>query len=140
MAKMISTVLAECNRLKSREERIEYLQKNNTTPLRDILRIAFDDDVVSIMPAGSPPYKADDAPDGYEKSTLHKEYKKFKFFFKGGAPGVTQVKRETMFINMLETIHFSEAELLIAAKDKNLPYRTITKKLVQDAFPNLIKV
>tara|TARA_R110000796_G_scaffold59849_3_gene138197 strand:+ start:5713 stop:6135 length:423 start_codon:yes stop_codon:yes gene_type:complete len=139
MAKLVSEVLAECNRKKSKEERQAFLKQHDSQPLRDILRIAFDDDVVSLLPEGSPPYQADDAPDGYEKSSLHKEYKKFKFFFKGGAPGTTIAKRESIFINLLETVNPKEAELLIAAKDKAFTYRSITKKLVQDTFPDLIK-
>ena len=52
---------------------------------------------------------------------------------------MNQVKRESLFISLLETIHPKDAELFLEAKDKNLKYKGITKKLVMDAFPNLIR-
>ena len=48
------------------------------------------------------------------------------------------LKRESLFLNLLDTLHVEEAELLIAAKDKKMKYKGITKKLVKDTFPNLI--
>jgi len=70
---------------------------------------------------------------------LNKAYTQFKYFFKGPvANEMKQIKRESLFLNLLETLHVEEAELLIAAKDKSMKYKGITKKLVKDAFPNLI--
>ena len=54
------------------------------------------------------------------------------------ANDMNPLKRESLFLNLLETLHIEEAELLIAAKDKKLKSKGITKKLVRDAFPNLI--
>jgi hypothetical protein len=48
------------------------------------------------------------------------------------------LRREGLFLNLLESLNPEEAELLIAAKDKKMKYKGITKKLVNDAFPNLI--
>ena len=64
----------------------------------------------------------------------------FQYFFKGGKGSMLQpMKRETMFVNLLETLHAEEAELLVLAKDRKLKYKGITKKLIQDALPGLIK-
>ena len=49
------------------------------------------------------------------------------------------IKRESMFLEILESIHPSDAQVFIDAKDKNLKYKGLTKKLVMDAFPNLIR-
>lgn len=138
---LIHEVLKNASKLKTREERISYLQKNQSTALKDIFRINFDEDIVSLLPEGEPPYQADDAPEGYQYTTLNKEYTKFKFFFKGpagvaaGAP-----KRENMFLKLIESLHAGEAKVLIQAKDKRLKYAGITKKLVGDAFPGLIRL
>jgi hypothetical protein len=44
-----------------------------------------------------------------------------------------------MFIEMLEAVDFDDAKLLVAVKEKKLPFKTITKKLVMEAFPNETK-
>lgn len=138
--KLISEVLTKASKLPSKEERIAFLRQNRSPALFDILRIAFDDDVVSVLPKGAPTYRKDDAPAGHEYLNLHRGHRRFKYFFKGPvANGVQPLRREGMFLSLLESLHGDEAELLVAAKDKSLKYKGITKKLVQDAFPNLIK-
>tara|TARA_B100000287_G_scaffold128993_1_gene121062 strand:+ start:575 stop:1003 length:429 start_codon:yes stop_codon:yes gene_type:complete len=141
MAKpLISKILKEAGKIKDREGRIAYLRRNDHPALRDVLRIAYDSDVVSALPEGVPPYEPDDAPEGHEYQTLYRAFKRFKYFFKGPiANEVPQVRREGMFISMLETLHADEAAMLCLAKDKKLKVTGITKKLVKDAFPNLIK-
>lgn len=138
--KLISEVLEQASKLSKKEERVAFLRQNRSPALFDILRIAFDDDVVSVLPKGAPTYRKDDAPAGHEYLNLHRGHRRFKYFFKGPvANGVQPLRREGMFLSLLESLHGDEAELLIAAKDKSLKYKGITKKLVQDAFPNLIK-
>lgn len=138
--KLISEVLEQASKLSKKEERVAFLRQNRSPALFDILRIAFDDDVVTVLPKGAPTYRKDDAPAGHEYLNLHRGHRRFKYFFKGPvANGVQPLRREGMFLSLLESLHGDEAELLIAAKDKSLKYKGITKKLVQDAFPNLIK-
>lgn len=138
--KLISEVLEQTSKLSKKEERVAFLRQNRSPALFDILRIAFDDDVVTVLPKGAPTYRKDDAPAGHEYLNLHRGHRRFKYFFKGPvANGVQPLRREGMFLSLLESLHGDEAELLIAAKDKSLKYKGITKKLVQDAFPNLIK-
>lgn len=136
---LISDVLIEQSKLKSKVDKIAYLRKMNSAPLRDILRINFDDDIVSMLPNGAPPYKKDDMPDGMNYSTLQQQYKKFKYFFKGQYSDMNPIKRESIFLEVLESIHPADAEVFIAAKDKDLKFKGLTKKLVMDTFPNLIR-
>lgn len=141
MAKpLISDMLKEVSKLKKKADRVAYLQKNGQyAALRDILRINFDDSIESLLPEGSPPYKEDEMVDGHNYSTLHKEFRKFKYFFNGPTGrALNPARRERLFIELLETIHANEAEMLVLAKDKKLKYLGITKKLVSDAFPGLI--
>ena len=49
------------------------------------------------------------------------------------------MKRERIFIDLLESLHAKEAEVLVLAKDKKLKYKGITGKLVSDAYPGLIR-
>ena len=137
--KLITEVLADAGKIVKRDERIKFLQLNKSPGLTDILRINYDDAVVSALPEGAPNYRQDDAPKDYQYTILNKAYTQFKYFFKGPiANEMKQIKRESLFLNLLETLHVEEAELLIAAKDKKMKYKGITKKLVKDAFPNLI--
>lgn len=137
---LVPEILTRASKLKTKKEKIEFLQKNKCPALLDIIRINFDDDIVSLLPEGCPPFKKDDAPEGYSYSTLHRNFNKFTYFFKGGAgTDMLPAKRELMFINLLESVHHSEADLLVLAKDKKMKYRGITKELCKEAFPNLIK-
>jgi hypothetical protein len=141
MAKpLISKILKDAGKLKKRDERIEHLRKYSHPALKDVLRINFDNDVVSLLPEGNPPYTADDAPAGHEYQTLYRAFKQFKYYFKGPVGlGLKSVRRESMFINLLESLHAEEAEMLVKAKDKKLKVTGITKKLITDTFPDLIK-
>jgi len=137
--KLISEVLAEAGKIILREERIQFLQKNKSPGLTDILRINYDDSIVSVLPTGAPSYKQDDAPKGYEYTILNKAYTQFKYYFKGPvSSGMKPLKREGLFLNLLESLNVEEAELLISAKDKKMKCKGITKRLVNDAFPGLI--
>ena len=138
--KLISEVLSEASKITKKADRITYLRKNKTPALLDILRISFDDDVVTVLPAGAPTFTKDDAPIGYEYLSLHRGHRRFKYFFKGPIANETPaLRREGMFLTLLESLNKEEAELVIAAKDKSLKYKGITKKFIQDTFPNLIK-
>ncbi len=135
---LISEVLRNTSKLKTKKERMAYLKEHDTPALRDIIRINYDDDVVSLLPEGTPPYKKDDAPDGHNFATLHKRHREFVYFFKGPYTKMNQMKRESMFINLLEGIHGDDAEMLIKAKDKSFNYKGITKLLCREVWPNLI--
>ena len=138
----IPEIFEKASSLKARKDKIAYIKEAAALypAFRDILRINFDQDVVSLLPEGEPPYTKDDAPHGHEYQILHKGYRMFQYFFKGGKGSMLQpMKRETMFVNLLETLHAEEAELLVLAKDRKLKYKGITKKLIQDALPGLIQ-
>ncbi len=140
--KLISEILSEAGSKKTRIEKIEFLRKNNSRPLRTILAGSFDPSVTFLLPEGEPPYRKDDAPKGFEPSNLHRISRRFKYFDTGGiGERLEAAKREKMFIDCLESLHPDEAELVLLMKDKKLAgkYKGITKKLVMEAFPSLIR-
>ena len=142
MAKqMLSEVLEGAGNQKTKQDKIDYLRKNGSIPLQTILKGAYDDAVIWNLPKGKPPFKADGAPKGFEMVSLHKQCKKFKHFVKGGV-GDNQpaARRERMFIGILESLHSSEAELVLNMKEKTLmgKYNGITSALVAEAFPDLL--
>lgn len=137
---LIHEVLTEASKLKTKAERISWLRSKSSLPLRDIIKGGFDENITFNIPAGAPPYKKDDAPIGHQPSTLYAQTRKFKYFVKGGiGDRIEPARRESMFINILESVHEDDAELVIAMKDKKLKgkYKGITKALVAEAFPTL---
>jgi len=72
------------------------------------------------------------------RSSIRKEYTKFYNFVKGGNDGLSSLRRETMFINVLEGLHPLEAEILCLVKDKKLETKyKITKEIVSQAYPDI---
>ena len=58
------------------------------------------------------------------------------YLVKGG-PDMRQSKREEIYLNMIRSLHSSEAKLLVSIVGKKLPYKGITKALVSEAFPEV---
>jgi len=134
---LISEIIQRVSNSKTRDEKIQILRHYDSPALRSVLIWNFDDAVESAFPIGEVPYTPNDAPAGTEHSKLIHEWRKFNHFVKG-VTNLTQPKREIMFIQMLESLHESEASLMCLVKDKQLHKKfKITKAVVQDAFPEI---
>jgi hypothetical protein len=98
------------------------------------LQWAFNDNIVSKLPEGKTPYKPNDAPDSdLTESSLRFEFRKFKYFCTDEIKGL---RRESMWIELMESIPAKEAELMELVKDKIWPFKNITKEIAEKAFPN----
>jgi hypothetical protein len=135
---LISEVLRKVSNAKTKEEKISLLRRYNSNALRQLLIINFDESVVSLLPEGEVPYKPNDAPIGTDHTRLEHEYKGLYRFFKGGAK-LPALKRESMFVQLLEGLSAEEAELICLVKDHKLTdkYKRITKAVVSEAFPQI---
>ena len=104
--------------------------------MRQILKGAFDPKIEWDLPAGSPPYIANEAPLGTEHTYLDQEAKRLWHFVKGADANLNKMRKETLFIQILEGLHKSEADLLINVKEKKLnnTYKGLTANLVKEAF------
>lgn len=135
--KMVYEIFELVANAKTKKDKIKILQQNNTWPVKDILRCIYDESIQFLLPEGKPPYNgclAESAAQSLNKTNLN-----YKYLVKGGpAPGMTSVKRENIFISMLETVRPEEAEILILMKDKK-SLKGITKPIVKEAYPDLIK-
>ena len=139
MKLMISEVLQKAHNAKTKAAKIKILQDNNTQALRSIFIINFDESIEPRVPMGEDvPYRPNEAPVGTEHTLLEKEAKTLYRFFEGGDDTLPGMKIESMFIQMLEGLHATEAEVLIKAVNKTLhkKYR-ITQSVVKDAFPSI---
>jgi hypothetical protein len=138
MKLLISEVLQKVSNAKTKVEKVKQLKEYNTETLRMLLIWNFDESVYSAVPPGEVPYTANDAPAGTEHTSLEHESRLFFHFIEGGNQNLTKVKRENMFIQLLEGLHKDEAELLCLVKDKKLGKRyKITKATVTEAFPQI---
>jgi len=131
----VSKVLSQINDLKDKKEIIESLRVNSHPVLVNILKYMFDPNIKFLLPEGKPLYK----PSIYdEPKALLTDIGTLYLYMEGGNPNLKQVRREQLFIQLLERISPSDAELLIAMKDKKSPFKNINKAIVKEAFPGLI--
>lgn len=133
----IGEILDLLKAAKNKQERVQILQTHSSDPLKKFLYLALNPDCQMDLPEGTPPFKPLTKPDGFGDTTIAASIRSWYVFFSKSAPQVTQSKRETMFINLLETLDQREANYLIAAKDKKLSVG-VTRKLIDEVFPNLI--
>ena len=129
--------LQKVSNAKTKAQKVKLLEQYNTPALRAILIANFDESVISMLPDGEVPYKKNDAPEDTEHTKLAHEYRKLYLFFKGGA-NISQTRRETLFIQLLEGLHQGEAEVLCLVKDRKIGKRwKITRQCVEQAFPSI---
>ena len=160
-------ILDLVSRSRSKAKKIEVLKKYDEQSLRRILIWNFDQSIQSILPEGPVPYVGYDEQNTYNgtlstkithdvrtmhetgnfslgvsdqqgHTTIRRESKNFYRFLKGGDNGLNNIRRESMFINILEGLHPLEAEIICLVKDKKLSDKyKITKDVVAEAYPNI---
>ena len=142
-ARMTNEVLSVANGLSTDEERVNYLRQNATKAVKELLKYNFND-AKFLLPEGRPDLKEDEfnpqrgfiegVDDG---ATLNYEVRKLYLFVEGGHPTLTSVKRETLWIELINSLHPSEADDLWHMKDKKLQekYDKITHLVAYNSFP-----
>ena len=159
-------VLNLVSKQRSNAKKVEVLKKYGDPSLKALFIWNFDESLISMLPEGDVPYASvgeqnsfggtvsDKIKDAVSKmgemnsnslgmndqgrSTIRKEYTRFYNFIRGGNNGLSSLRRETMFINVLQGLHPLEAEILILVKDKKLETKyKITKQIVSDAYPDI---
>ena len=133
---LFSEVLDKVHKAKTKAQKVDILKQHNNASLRMVLKSSFDPKIKWAMPTGDVPFMPNDAPAGTDHTRLATEAKKLYHFIEGADATTPKVKKETMFIQMLEGLHESEAKLVIAAKDKKLHqvYKGLSKDVVKEAF------
>ena len=135
---LLSEILQKVSSAKTKKEKVDLLQEYNNNGLRAVLIINFDESLKFLLPEGEVPFDANDAPAGTDHTRLDHEYRGLYRFFKGGDSSIKGMKREQLFVQLLEGLHQDEANLLVSAcnKDIQAKYR-ITKQVVSEAFPSI---
>jgi hypothetical protein len=123
---------------RSKAKKVEILQEYRDDSITAVLIWNFDDTVESAIPAGQVPYKENEVPVGTDHTSLRREWRQLFHFVKGGNSTLSSLRRETMFIQMLEGLHPKEAEIICLVKDKRLTdvYK-LTYDVVKEAYPDI---
>ena len=123
---------------RTKAKKIEILREYNDLALKAILIWNFDPTAISVLPEGPVPYKENEVPIGTDHTSLRREWKNLYHFVKGGNDRLSAIRRETMFVQMLEGLHPEEAKIICLVKDKDLESRyKITYDMVQQAYPDI---
>ena len=160
-------VLDLVSKQRSKAKKVEVLKKYEHVSLKAVLIWNFDESIISMLPEGEVPYSGFEdqassngtlstkiteevrrmhemdsfsmgSSDKNGHTTIRREFKNFYHFLKGGNDSMSGVRRETMFINILEGLHPLEAEIICLCKDKKLSDRyKITKEIVSEAYPDI---
>lgn len=160
-------VLSLASNQKTNLKKVEVLKQYGDPSLKSILIWNFDESIISELPIGEVPYSSANEQTSYSgtlsdkindavnkmdeiktnslgssdqgRSSIREEYKMFYNFVRGGNPTLTSLRRETMFINILEGLHPKEAEILVLVKDKKLQQKyNITKEIVSESYPDIV--
>jgi len=141
MKRTFHDLFTEVGNATKKADKIAILQKNSSAQLKQVLGMTYDPRVVWLLPEGEPPYKPMDKASDQE-SGLFSEVRKLYLFVKGDSPtqrNLKPLRREQLFINMLESIDPDDAKVLLAMKEGKLPYKGLTRALVAEAFPTISK-
>ena len=134
----IHEVLELASKQRTKAKKIEILEEYSSDALKAILIWNFDQTVVSMIPEGTVPYNKNEVPVGTDHTSLRREWKNLYHFVKGGNDKLSSMRRETMFIQMLEGLHPEEAEIICLVKDKALEEKySITYDMVKKAYPDI---
>ena len=160
-------VLHLASKQRSKAKKVEVLKRYEDPSLKALFIWNFDESIISVLPDGEVPYTGYDdqttysgtlttkiseevrkmhetgsfsmgATDKEGHTTIRREYKNFYHFIKGGNDSLNNIRRETMFINILEGLHPLEAEILTLIKDHDLESKyKISKDVVAQAYPDI---
>ena len=148
---LMSEVLQRVSNAKTKSEKIKILQEYKSPALTKLLLCNFAKSIRFCFPDGKTPYQPQERPKGVDHQYFYTEHRMIdKFIAKkvGGVvyfgcsnatrPRIQQLKKEQMWVQLLEGLHPEEAAVLDLVKDKKLTDRyKITKQNVIDAFPEL---
>ena len=134
----VNEILDYVSSQKSKIAKVEALKEYRNEALVSILIWNFDETVVSMIPEGDVPFTPNDSPEGTDHTSLRREQRNLYHFVKGGNDALNGIRRESMFIQMLEGLHPSEAKIVVLAKDGRLSEEyAVTYDQVAEAYPDI---
>lgn len=138
----IVEILALVEETKGKQSKInilkQFVERND---VKYALKAAFDERVQFTLPEGLPEGTVIGDPDTPEGAMdmaperFIRVFKRMQYWVKGGLANSTSkvTKQEEIFLNTLRSLEKSEAEFLLAIKDKTMPFKSVTKEICEDA-------
>ena len=134
----MNEILELASKQKTDAKKVAILKEYECDILKSLFIWNFDDSVISLLPVGNVPYKPNESPLGTDHSSLRREQRSLYNFVKGGNDQLSTIRRETIFIQMLEGLHPKEADIVIAVKDGNLEdMYDVPFEVVEEAYPDI---
>ena len=136
--KLPHEVFQLCEEANSVADRVKLLQEHGTFGIKTLLQANYKEAVKFDLPAGTPPYRESEAVPGLERRHFEKLVKQLKHLVPQS--NLSKIKKESIYIKLLESLNAEDAKIIIAVKEKNLKglYKTITEATVRKAFPTLL--
>ena len=136
--KGLSEIIAECRKSKNVKIKAQILKDNESSQLIDVFQLTYNPSIKWIMPEGDPPYTA--VEDGTDlEGAFFGKMRMMKYFISVDGnllePDVHEIKRETIFIQLLESIAPGDAKLLLEMKKGSI--KGVSKTVVKEAFPQI---
>lgn len=131
----IAEILDKTSKMKTKAEKVDFLKKNDFRPLKTVLKAMYDPTLKCLLPEGTPPYKPSEMLD--DQGMLFSNSKRIPYFYEGAGNDIKPMKRESMFIELLEMVNKDDALILIDMKNKK-KIKGLTASVINEAFPNLI--
>lgn len=133
----MTEVLSELPKKKTKADKVGWLRENDNIPFRNVLRLIYDDTIEFLLPDTPPPWKTNEFEDE-AKTMLYREARRLKIFFKGGGyEDMKPIKREQLFIKLLEDIDNDDAKLIANNMLSHTKVKGLTKATLEEAFPDL---
>ena len=134
----MNEILELVSEQKTDAKKVALLKEYECDALKSLFIWNFDDSVISLLPPGTVPYKPNENPLGTDHSSLSREQRNLYMFVKGGNDALSTIRRETIFIQMLEGLHPKEADIVIAVKDRGLEdMYDVSFEVVEEAYPDI---
>jgi len=148
---LMSEVFQRVSNAKTKAEKIKILQEYKSPALTKLLLCNFAKSIRFCFPSGKTPYTAVERPKGIEHQYMFTERRLIEKFIakkvngvvyygcsNSTRPRIQQLKKENLWLQLLEGLHPEEAEVMDLIKDKSLTSKyKITRQNVIDAFPEL---
>ena len=134
----MNEILELVSEQKTDAKKVAILKEYECDILKSLFIWNFDDSIISLLPEGKVPYKPNENPLGTDHSSLRREQRNLYMFVKGGNDALSTIRRETIFIQMLEGLHPKEADIIVAVKDGDLEdMYEVPFEVVEEAYPDI---
>lgn len=135
--KPVPLIFKEVSEQKTHLQKVKHLKENRNDMVDLLLELAFSRDIRITLPEGSPDYQKTGEVELYNATLLYANRRQIEMFINDNTAQIPELKREQLFIDLLENLDPAESQLLIEVKDKKLEsYSGITKKVIEKVYPD----